>query len=369
MSSEIRLNPHLLHRPRHARGCRRVDPVRPQTRGRREPRQLLVAPARPALLRARAACRRRLPDRAPRAEGQAAQALQDHRQGPQGAGRVAGGDDRRAPRAPRPGAAEGLLRRRPRGRWRRGSSPPTGRSSRSTNASSSSAASSCRKACGSPSRPGSTNEREWVRFWSRSGGVSYSESSTRSIVCGSSGRSAASVAVPSTASTASIPSSDGAEDGVLAVEPGRRVGGDDEELRAVGVRPGVGHRQRALDDLVVVELVLEGVAGAAGAGSLRAAALDHEVGDDPVEDRGRRRSRRRRACGSSRPSSGRPRRGARRRSARRWCGGSPATSHVGHPTDQPLTRNSTDRRRRLRSSRASAPPPGRRRGTGSAPSR
>ena len=116
------------------------------------------------------------------------------------------------------------------------------------------------------------------------GGVSYSESSTRSIVCGSSGRSEASVAVPSTAVTTSIPSSDRAEDGVLAVEPGRGVGGDDEELRAVGVRPGVGHRQRALDHLVVVELVLEAVAGAAGPGSLRAPALDHEVGDDPVED-------------------------------------------------------------------------------------
>ena len=48
--------------------------------------------------------------------------------------------------------------------------------------------------------------------------------------------------------------------------------------------PGVGHRQRAADDLVVVELVLERVAGAAGAGALRAAALDHEVLDHAVED-------------------------------------------------------------------------------------
>src|SRR5918992_3828539 len=75
-----------------------------------------------------------------------------------------------------------------------------------------------------------------------------------------------------------------AEDGVLAVEPGSRVGRDDEELAAVRVRPAVGHRQRAAHDLVVVDLVLELVARAAGAGSLRAAALDHEVLDDAVED-------------------------------------------------------------------------------------
>ena len=36
-----------------------------------------------------------------------------------------------------------------------------------------------------------------------------------------------------------------AEDGVLAVEPRARLGGDDEELRAVRVRARVGHRQRA----------------------------------------------------------------------------------------------------------------------------
>ena len=47
--------------------------------------------------------------------------------------------------------------------------------------------------------------------------------------------------------------------------------------------PGVGHRQRSADDLVVVELVLEGVAGTAGAGALGAAALDHEVLDHAVE--------------------------------------------------------------------------------------
>src|SRR5262249_10172794 len=61
------------------------------------------------------------------------------------------------------------------------------------------------------------------------------------------------------------------------------VGGDDEELRAVGVRTRVRHREGAADDLVVVELVLELVAGPARPVALRAAALDHEVGDDAVE--------------------------------------------------------------------------------------
>src|SRR6185437_2335632 len=74
------------------------------------------------------------------------------------------------------------------------------------------------------------------------------------------------------------------EDGVLAVQPGRGVRGDDEELRAIGVRAGVRHRQRPADDLVVVDLVLERVAGTAGPGPLRAAALDHEVLDHAVED-------------------------------------------------------------------------------------
>jgi hypothetical protein len=71
---------------------------------------------------------------------------------------------------------------------------------------------------------------------------------------------------------------------VLAVEPGGGLRGDDEELRAVRVRAGVGHRQRPSHDLVLVDLVLEGVAGAAAPGALRATALDHEVRDHAVED-------------------------------------------------------------------------------------
>ena len=64
----------------------------------------------------------------------------------------------------------------------------------------------------------------------------------------------------------------------------RRLDGD-EELRAVGARAGVGHRQQVgLGEAQLgVELVGEGVARAAGAGAQRAAALDHEPVDHPVE--------------------------------------------------------------------------------------
>src|SRR5256885_1929797 len=50
--------------------------------------------------------------------------------------------------------------------------------------------------------------------------------------------------------------------------------------------PGIlaaGHRDRAPQVLLLVELRLDLVAGAAGAVALRAAALHDEVGDDPVE--------------------------------------------------------------------------------------
>src|SRR5579864_7872418 len=76
------------------------------------------------------------------------------------------------------------------------------------------------------------------------------------------------------------------EDGVLSVQ----MGGDhmsDEELASVGVRPGVSHRKRP--DLmpmgIALALVCKAVAGSAPATSLRIAALDHEVGDHPVERR------------------------------------------------------------------------------------
>ena len=69
-----------------------------------------------------------------------------------------------------------------------------------------------------------------------------------------------------------------------ACRPARRGDVGDEELAAVGVRAGVGHRQHAaLVAHAVVGLVLELVARTAGAGALRAAALDHEIGDHAVE--------------------------------------------------------------------------------------
>ena len=73
--------------------------------------------------------------------------------------------------------------------------------------------------------------------------------------------------------TVCLPSSHGAESAVTM-----------KNCDAVRVRAGVRHRERAAVDLVVVELVLERVAGAAGAGAGRVAALDHEVRDHAVED-------------------------------------------------------------------------------------
>ena len=101
---------------------------------------------------------------------------------------------------------------------------------------------------------------------------------------GSEGRSPPSVGTASSPSTTSMPSVTWPKTVCLPSSQLAGVGRDDEELRAVRVGAGVGHRQRAPDDLVVVELVLEGVAGTAGAGALRAPALDHEVLDDAVED-------------------------------------------------------------------------------------
>src|SRR6266496_1933109 len=89
-----------------------------------------------------------------------------------------------------------------------------------------------------------------------------------------------------------LPLGDLSENGVDSVKVGlRRVA--DEELAAAGVLPGVRHRERAGDVLVdvLVGLALDRVAGAAGADAslpgLRVgiAALDHEVGDHPVERR------------------------------------------------------------------------------------
>ena len=81
-----------------------------------------------------------------------------------------------------------------------------------------------------------------------------------------------------------------AERGVLLVEV-RSVHVHDEKLAAGGVRiHGAGHGQHAAGVLEVVleavarELALDAVARAAHAGAGRVAALDHEAGDDAVED-------------------------------------------------------------------------------------
>src|SRR5579859_2227029 len=68
-----------------------------------------------------------------------------------------------------------------------------------------------------------------------------------------------------------------AEDRVLALQPRRRNRGD-EELRAVGAGPRVGHREQVgtVESQVRVDLVGEFVAWPAGAGSERVTALDHE---------------------------------------------------------------------------------------------
>ena len=81
-----------------------------------------------------------------------------------------------------------------------------------------------------------------------------------------------------------------AEGRVLAVEE-LAVGVHDEELASGGVRRlRTRHGQHAalmrevVLDAVELELALDAVARAAHAGAVRAAALDHEAGNDPVED-------------------------------------------------------------------------------------
>src|SRR5439155_4618627 len=80
-----------------------------------------------------------------------------------------------------------------------------------------------------------------------------------------------------------LPLDDLAEDRVLPVEPRARVRSDDEELRAVRIRAGVRHGQCTALDSVLVELVVEAVAGPAGPVAAWAAALDHEAGDHAME--------------------------------------------------------------------------------------
>jgi hypothetical protein len=74
------------------------------------------------------------------------------------------------------------------------------------------------------------------------------------------------------------------EDGVLGVQiAGFDVG--DEKLAAIGAGSGICHGQRAdcVNVGLALDLVVEAVAWAACTGTLRATALDHEVGDHAME--------------------------------------------------------------------------------------
>src|SRR5688572_18378111 len=75
------------------------------------------------------------------------------------------------------------------------------------------------------------------------------------------------------------------EDRVLVVEVWRRAERD-EELRAACIRARVSHRQDAGAGVpeIFVEFVLDRVTGAAAAGTLGIAALNHEAIDHTVED-------------------------------------------------------------------------------------
>src|SRR5216683_3042585 len=81
------------------------------------------------------------------------------------------------------------------------------------------------------------------------------------------------------------PRDDLPEQGIAGRQPDPLWSADDEELAAIGVRPGVGHRERS--ELVAPwlgQLVFETVPGATPAGALRITALQHEAGNDSVED-------------------------------------------------------------------------------------
>lgn len=74
---------------------------------------------------------------------------------------------------------------------------------------------------------------------------------------------------------------------MFSVEPRRRDMGD-EELRAVRIRSRIRHREstrRVVGQGQCARFIVEGVAGTTGAGSLRTATLNHEIGDDSMEDK------------------------------------------------------------------------------------
>src|SRR5215211_4214752 len=101
----------LVHRPRAPLGFRRGDALPAQAARLAVGRPLLVAPARPALHRARAARARRLRDRGARGGRPPAQAVPDHGQGQAGGSRLAGRAHGGPRGAARPRVAQALLRR------------------------------------------------------------------------------------------------------------------------------------------------------------------------------------------------------------------------------------------------------------------
>ena len=148
--------------------------------------------------------------------------------------------------------------------------------------------------------------------------------STCSMTTGSTGWSPRPVGVVSMASTTSREAWSATSPKMVCLKFSHGVGAHgDEELRAVGARAGVGHGQQVglVEGQLGVRLVLERVAGTAGAGAERAAALDHEAADHAVEARARRRTGRTGRCRRCSPWC--PRRG--RRSCRRSRGRGSAT--------------------------------------------
>ena len=110
--------------------------------------------------------------------------------------------------------------------------------------------------------------------------------STDSMTTASPGRSIAPVAVVPIASTTSRLAWSATSPKIVCLRLSHGVAAEgDEELRAVGAGAGVGHREQVglVEDELGVDLVLERVARATGAGAERAAALDHEAVDHPVE--------------------------------------------------------------------------------------
>ena len=216
-------------------------------------------------------------------------------QGRDALGQVALRVDRRALRAPRPGSAEALLRRRPGRRWPRPSSLPTAR----TCAPSSSCARrrrrrTCPRACGSRSRPGSATRASTCASGRGSASASSAAPRTRTRRCTPGARR------PSTSGRCPCWRAE-QEPGVVVERPPVALGADLDHRQDPAVvdaqhlrRPRCSRRRRAG----------------------RAAAPCSRRGRSPRPRRPRRWSRRRRARDRARRGPRRSRRGRKRRRTR-----------------------------------------------------